>query len=188
MPTLLTGDFIVVNKFTYGIRLPITDQKIIDLGSPERGDVVVFRYPGNPSTPFIKRIVGLPGDTVRYDFKRKIVFLNGDEVSQDAKGTYVGKGSGRGMTGASVKLERLDTADHQILVQPDFRSGPTPWGEWVVPDGHYFVMGDNRDNSRDSRSWGFVPDDNLIGKAFRIWLNLDWGHGFDWKRIGQAIR
>ncbi|MEM7252426.1 MAG: signal peptidase I [Pseudomonadota bacterium] len=187
MPTLLTGDFIVVNKFSYGIRLPITDEKVIEIGEPVRGDVVVFRYPGDPSTPFIKRVVGIPGDNIRYDFKGKVIYVNGKPAEQTEKGKYVGKGSGRGMTGAGIFSERLGDIDHDILVQPDFRRGPGAWGEWDVPSGHYFVMGDNRDNSRDSRSWGFVPDENLIGRAFRIWLNLDWGHGFDWRRIGRAI-
>ena len=182
MPTLLTGDFILVNKFDYGIRLPVLDTKIVDIGLPERGDVVVFRFPDDPATPFIKRVVGVPGDRIGY--YDKVLYVNDEPMDQSPVGRYVGSGSGTVMSGASLRVERLPGADHQILVQPAARSVQ---GEVVVPEGHYFVLGDNRDNSRDSRYWGTVPVDLLIGKAFRIWMNWDFGHGIDWKRIGKSI-
>jgi len=186
MPTLLTGDFILVNKFTYGIRLPIVDKKIIDIGSPKRGDVVVFRAPPDPATPYIKRIIGLPGDAITY--KNKTVYINGVKVIQKPLGVYTGVQSGANMTG-SIRLRELLPGDpHDILIEPDApRRGE---GRTVVPAGHYLVLGDNRDNSLDSRFWGFVPDENLIGKAFGIWLHLDWNYqldGLNLSRIGKSI-
>ena len=183
MPTLLTGDFILVNKFSYGIRLPVLDRKVIGVGAPERGDVVVFRAPMDPATPFIKRIVGLPGDEVMY--RNKSVYINGEQVPQQLIGRYTGVGSGAGMSGASQRLELLDGAPHEILVRGN-GAGPGE-GRAVVPQGHYFVLGDNRDNSHDSRFWGTVPDELLIGKAFGIWFNWDWGHGINFRRIGNGI-
>ena len=183
MPTLLVGDFILVNKFTYGIRLPVIDIKVVDVGRPQRGDVVVFRYPEDPSVPFIKRVVGLPGDRVGY--YNKILYINGQPVPQEPIGVYHGTGSGAVMTGAEVKRELLQPATHDILVQA---GAPSLEGETVVPEGRYFVMGDNRDNSRDSRYWGTVPDRNLIGKAFLIWFSWDWGGSeLHWERIGDSI-
>jgi signal peptidase I len=183
MPTLLTGDFILVNKFTYGVRLPVLDRKIIELGEPRRGDVVVFRAPQDPSTPFIKRVVGLPGDEIRY--YRKTLYVNGERVSQVREGRYTGVGSGANMTGASLRRELLDDAPHEILVRQE--TGGIGEGRWVVPGNSYFVLGDNRDNSHDSRFWGFVPDRMLVGKAFMIWFNWDWGHGIAFGRIGDGV-
>jgi signal peptidase I len=189
MPTLLTGDFILVNKFTYGIRLPVLDRKILELGAPERGDVVVFRAPPEPSTPFIKRVVGLPGDEIRY--KEKVLYVNGRRVAQEQIGTYSGVGSGAEMSGTSLRQELLPDAPHEILIRQLPRGlrafPPAHPDRWVVPQGHYFVLGDNRDHSHDSRFWGFVPDENLVGKAFVIWFNWDWGHGIDAGRIGDSI-
>lgn len=186
MPTLLVGDFILVNKFVYGIRLPVSDKKIFEVSTPQRGDVVVFRFPEDPSTPFIKRVVGLPGDRIAY--YNKVLYINGQQADQRIIGTYTGHGSGAGMTGASLRQETLERAQgsmtHPILVQPGY---PSIDGKTVVPEGHYFVLGDNRDNSRDSRYWGTVDDDLLIGKAFSIWMNWDLGHGIDWQRIGTSI-
>ena len=182
MPTLLTGDFILVNKFNYGIRLPVLDTKIVDVGLPERGDVVVFRFPGDPSTPFIKRVVGVAGDRIAY--YDKVLYVNDKPMVQSPIGRYVGVGSGAVMSGASLRLEQLADVEHHILVQPEAH---TVQGTAVIPEGNYFVMGDNRDNSRDSRYWGTVSDELLIGKAFRIWMNWDFGHGIDWKRIGKSI-
>ena len=182
MPTLLTGDFILVNKFDYGIRLPVVDTKVVDLGLPERGDVVVFRFPEDPSTPFIKRVVGVPGDRIGYH--DKVLYVNDEPMEQSPVGRYAGVGSGAVMNGASLRVEQLGGVEHQILVQPGAHSVQ---GSAVVPEGHYFVLGDNRDNSRDSRYWGTVSEDLLIGKAFRIWMNWDFGHGVDWSRIGKSI-
>ena len=182
MPTLLTGDFILVNKFDYGIRLPVLDVKVLDVGAPERGDVMVFRYPEDPSTPFIKRVVGVPGDHIGY--YGKILYVNGEPMEQSPVGRYAGTGSGAVMNGASLRLEQLDGAGHHILIRNEAH---TVQGDAVVPEGHYFVLGDNRDNSRDSRYWGTVPEELLVGKAFRIWMNWDFGHGIDWKRIGKRI-
>lgn len=186
MPTLLTGDFILVNKFGYGIRLPVTDTKVIALGEPERGDVVVFRYPENPREDYIKRVVGLPGDVVEY--RNKVLRVNGEFVAAVREGAYVGVGSGREMTGAETFSEQLGEVNHKILIDPRVQRGSVGEGSWTVPDGHYFVMGDNRDNSLDSRYWGFVPEKNLVGKAFFIWMNWDGKNGgIDFSRLGTVI-
>ncbi len=184
MPTLLVGDFILVNKYDYGIRLPVLNTKIIDIGEPKRGDVVVFRYPKDPSVDYIKRVVGLPGDRIGY--YNKILHINGKPVAQVPAGVYVGKGSGVSMSGAGERQEQLGDVQHQILVMP---RTPGLEGEYVVPDNEYFVMGDNRDNSNDSRYWGTVPEQNLVGKAFRIWMNWDSANGgIEWDRIGRKIQ
>ncbi|MGB5259460.1 MAG: signal peptidase I [Gammaproteobacteria bacterium] len=183
MPTLLVGDFILVNKFSYGIRLPVLDSKIIEIGEPQRGDVVVFRYPKDPAVDYIKRVVGLPGDRVGYF--NKVVYINGEAIGQVPAGVYIGKGSGISMSGASKRTEQLDGVRHDILVMT---RTPGMEGEFVVPEGEYFVMGDNRDNSNDSRFWGAVPEANLVGKAFRIWMNWDSANGgVDFGRIGTKI-
>ena len=183
MPTLLVGDFILVNKFAYGIRLPVMNNKVIEIGEPLRGDVVVFRYPKDPTVDYIKRVVGLPGDRVGYF--NKVVYINGEAIGQVPAGIYVGKGSGISMSGASKRSEQLNGVQHDILVM---QRSPGLEGEFVVPDGEYFVMGDNRDNSNDSRFWGSVPEANLVGKAFRIWMNWDSaGGGVDFGRIGTKI-
>lgn len=180
IPTLLVGDFILVNKFTYGLRLPVTNHRFVALGTPARGDVVVFRYPEDPSTPFIKRIVGLPGDTISYRDKR--VLVNGEQVPYAEQGQFLGVKSAAMHTGAELLTETLGAHRHDIIVTP---GAPAFDAEFQVPAGQYFVLGDNRDNSRDSRYWGFVPDENLIGKAFFIWMN--WDRGPDFGRIGQGI-
>lgn len=180
IPTLLVGDFILVNKFGYGIRLPVINRKIIEIGDPARGDVVVFRYPEDPSTPFIKRVVGLPGDRIQY--KEKRLYVNGEPVAYDAAGTYVGVKSAVMHTGAEKYAEHLGEHPHDIIITP--RAYSFDW-EGTVPEHSYFVLGDNRDNSRDSRFWGFVPDENLIGRAFIIWMN--WDKGIDTSRIGTRI-
>lgn len=183
MPTLLTGDFILVNKFSYGLRLPVLNSKFIDIGSPHRGDVVVFRSPEKPDEDYIKRVVGVPGDRVQYRNKR--VFINGEEMPQEEVGKYRGVGSGVQMTGTVHLTENLSGTDHSILV--DTRRLSRTIDE-VIPEGQYFVMGDNRDYSNDSRFWGTVPEENLVGKAFLIWFYYDFqADGIDWKRIGSAI-
>ncbi|MBS7458612.1 signal peptidase I [Coralloluteibacterium stylophorae] len=195
MPTLLTGDFILVNKFAYGLRLPVSKQKVVELGEPERGDVVVFRFPGNgPNDPtkgvdYIKRVVGLPGDTVSFA-EDHTLSVNGKPVTTQPIGPYEGAGASRDMAGALVNRVTLGDHSHRSL-QIYRYSDPRLVGTWTVPAGHYFAMGDNRDNSEDSRVWGFVPEENLVGKAFFIWLNCKgWfcSEGFDASRIGDTIR
>ena len=183
MPTLLIGDFILVNKYDYGIRLPVLNTKIISNHTPKRGDVIVFRYPEDPSIPFIKRVIGVPGDVLKYD--NKVLYINGIPMKQTDIGKFTGVGSGKVMDGVELKEELLGKVDHEILVDPYRFSGTI---EVAVPKGKYFVMGDNRDNSKDSRYWGFVPDNNLIGHAFLIWMNWDLKNGgIDWKRIGTIF-
>jgi signal peptidase I len=182
IPTLQVGDFILVNKYAYGIRLPIVNKKIMDVGEPQRGDVMVFRYPEDPSLDYIKRVVGLPGDRIRYTGKR--LWVNGKEVPLDAIGDYINP---ERVSVARQFAETLNGHQHRIIVENDAPPMPPfvhqfPYREkctytmdgleCTVPSGHYFLMGDNRDNSSDSRVWGFVPDENIVGKAFFIWLNL----------------
>lgn len=184
MPTLLIGDFILVNKFSYGIRLPVLHSKIIELNKPKRGDVAVFRYPKNPSVNYIKRIIGLPGDKIIY-YNKKII-INGKPAKQVSLGYYQGVGQGKNMTGTERISEALPLVKHDILLQNEIASMK---GVFVVPAGHYFVVGDNRDNSNDSRYWGTVPEENLLGKAVYIWMNWDWQHhGINFARIGMVIK
>ena len=186
IPTLLVGDFILVNKYAYGLRLPVLNTKFADIGDPERGDVVVFRYPVDPKINFIKRLVGLPGDTVVY--RNKQLFINGDPIDYESHGNY---------SSAEVKCtiprpdaekltEVLGDVSHSILLHAGSGSRD---GQWVVPEGHYFMMGDNRDRSNDSREWGFVPAENLMGRAVGIWLNFDYTKGCgDFSRVGDSIK
>jgi len=189
VPTLLVGDFILVNKFDYGIRLPLLNKKIIDIGSPQRGDVMVFRYPMDPSLDYIKRVVGLPGDKVVY--RNKHLNINGVDMPQSRVGDYLDK---ERLYYTPRYVETLGNVRHDILVDNDAapfvaQTMQYPYREnchynaegfsCVVPPGHYFMMGDNRDNSQDSRVWGFVPDENIVGRAFFIWFNFS-----DLKRIG----
>jgi signal peptidase I len=184
MPTLLVGDFILVNKFTYGIRLPVLNTKIIELNEPERGDIVVFRFPKNPEVDYIKRVVGLPGDRISY--YNKTVTVNGKVAGQVSLGSYQGVGQGKNMTGAEHFVEDLAGVEHSILVKHGL---PSVEGVFVIPKGQYFVMGDNRDNSNDSRYWGTVPEENLVGKAFFIWMSWDWQHkGIGFDRIGTNLK
>jgi len=168
MPTLLIGDFILVNKYEYGLRLPVLNTKIVELGVPKRGDIIVFRYPENPSIPFIKRVVGLPGDRIAY--YDKTLYINGVSMTQILKGRYDAHGSGMMMDGVSLRTEILENVEHDILIDPN---RPSQQLETIIPEGHYFVLGDNRDNSKDSRFWGYVPDENLVGRAFMIWMNWE---------------
>ena len=182
MPTLLEGDFIFVNKFAYGLRLPVLNTKIVEIGEPERGDVVVFRLPSDPAVNYIKRVVGLPGDVVEYDARRKRLAINGEQVAVERVGEYAEE------FGYEIWREMLGEAEHELLLA---RGGQSKGGEFVVPEGHYFVMGDNRDNSRDSRYEGveFIPEDHLVGRAVAIWMSWRGPSegGPRWNRIGQGI-
>jgi signal peptidase I len=193
-PTLLVGDFILVNKYTYGIRLPVVNRKVVEVNPIRRGDVVVFRYPADPTVDYIKRVVGTPGDKIAYRGKRLTV--NGEVVPVQSSGFY---------TDAELNylrlptfLEKLGAAPHQMMIVP--AQPPVDLAQvrqfahrdnceynddgfsCTVPEGHYFMMGDNRDQSSDSRYWGFVPDDHIKGRAFLVWMNFG-----DFKRIGNGI-
>ena len=158
MPTLLIGDFILVNKYDYGLRLPVIHNKFYENNIPSRGDVVVFRYPENPKIPYIKRVIGLPGDKIAY--YNKTLYINDVLAEQTTNGDYFAFGSGITMKGSLLISEDLGNINHEILIDPERNSL-----EFVtrVPDSHYFVLGDNRDNSYDSRFWGFVPDYHILG-------------------------
>lgn len=182
LPTLHIGDFILVNKFAYGIRLPVINTKILEVSKPQRGDVFVFRFPKNPKIDYIKRVVGLPGDKIGYF--NKTVYINGKAVEQQVKSKDI---SLEGLIPERSKLltEKLGDKEHDLLIDPDRRLVE---GEMLVPEGHYFAMGDNRDNSNDSRFWGAVPEENLVGKAFFIWMSWDWNAGgIVWNRLGNSI-
>ncbi|MDC1449985.1 signal peptidase I [Candidatus Thioglobus sp.] len=187
MPTLLTGDFIIVNKFDYGLRLPITNTKLVEFSSPNRGDVIVFRYPNYEKTPgysgvdFIKRIVALPGDVISY--KKDQLIVNGKSVEVKKIGPYVGVDSGKSMNNYRLTREIFDSSGHDILLNPKGHSKELV--EITIPQGHYFVMGDNRSHSSDSRFWGFVPEDYIIGRAIGIWMHWDWNFNtMQFSRIG----
>ena len=203
-PTLVVGDFILVNKFTYGIRLPIVEKKIFPIGDPERGDVVVFRYPVNPSQDFIKRVIGVGGDHVVYRDKKLTV--NGRPWPQRRDGTYSYlEGLRFETTERRIEEGRGDTPRRYAIAvnpqAPTVQPGgvrPFPGREnceynergfrCKVPSGHYFMMGDNRDASDDSRYWGFVPDDHIRGRAFFIWFNWDDIAVLTFDRVGSSIR
>ena len=188
MPTLLAGDYILVNKFTYGLRVPILNNTFINVNKPSRGDVFVFHYPPEPSIDYIKRVVGLPGDRISYQDKR--LTINGKLLDVQDMGSYEYVMSGLNIVTAKQYKEQLGSVQHSILIHDivgnyDADAIGAKFAnneEIVVPAGHYLAMGDNRDNSSDSRVWGFVPERNLVGKAFFIWMNFDQG-----SRIGNAI-
>ena len=215
MPTLQDGDFILVNKFAYGLRLPVLNKKIVSLGEPGRGDVVVFRWPPDPKVNYIKRVVGLPGDRVKVISDR--IYVNDVPLEEKDLGRY-SDGCYQNM-----RLAEVHTGDHVHHTlscrTPDFLGAPEvpscdrdigrsyactetdpplslpgmtdrgDYEEMTVPDGHYLMIGDNRDNSEDGRYWGFVPEENLVGGARRVWFNFDWERDskINWGRIGERI-
>ncbi len=187
MPTLLVGDFILVEKYAYGLKDPVWRKQLVETGKPERGDVVVFKYPPNPSIDYIKRVVGLPGDIVRYSSQKEIcIQTQQDKTCQPVPLSNVIESEFVQNRVPLIQLdEQLGEQAHSILVNPlrmdnvrDYhpRAGVN---EWMVPAGHYFVMGDNRDNSADSRFWGFVPEENLVGKAVAIWISFEFERSAD---------
>lgn len=197
LPTLEIGDFILVNKFNYGLRLPIAHTKILPINEPERGDVVVFRYPPDPSINYIKRLIGLPGDKIVY--RNQTLYVNDQEIESVSMADYIEQGK----TQPQYRLEQsIQTAgaDSPSVKYSTLLSKFSPSnynaGEWLVPDGHYFMMGDNRDNSADSRSrdFTFVPDKNIVGEAFFVWMSFGTATGggglfdIDSERIGTDIK
>jgi signal peptidase I len=193
MPTLLVGDFILVEKYTYGLKDPVTRTKFWDMGSPERGDIVVFKYPPEPQLDYIKRVVGLPGDRIFYR-QKQITVVPACPSGQDCAKPYIvpmqqvdNDEFVQNMVPLNRFVEQLGEAQHEILQHPILAASPsqfyrqpgTAMDEWVVPQNSYFVLGDNRDNSRDSRFWGFVSDEHLVGKATAIWISFEFERGSD---------
>lgn len=228
MPTLLVGDFILVEKFSYGLKDPVTQTTLLKTGKPKRGDIVVFKYPKDPSIDFVKRVIGLPGDKIIYDPEQKklriypncsisncirmleiiypslkmskwALFFNIDSMVKTQKGSYtipLDKPVPNNALRQAERIEKLDDIFHEILVIPQiytksyYQQPGLEENEWIVPPKHYFMMGDNRDNSADSRMWGFVPEKNLVGRAVIIWFSLDkhegeWPTGVRLNRIGE---
>lgn len=180
MPGLIDGDFIFVSKFAYGLRLPVTNAELFSTGHPQRGDVIVFRLPRDPSVHYVKRLIGLPGDHVAVSNNQ--VFVNGEPFRLKPDGIY----RGERFTGADLSLERIGDREHVVMIAANLRS--TDY-ETTVPPGEYFFMGDNRNDSEDSRfgAVGFVPEKNLVGRADRIWLNWNFPHWPDFRRVGTKI-
>lgn len=192
LPTLEVGDFILVNKYQYGIRLPVLHQKIIEVDSPKRGDIMVFRWPKDNKTNYIKRVIGLPGDTIEY--RNKQLYINGVRIESAAAGSYtpfpINQRSARALNRFTQMVPAAAAADavqYSILIDNYERAKINK--KLTVPEGHYFMLGDNRDHSLDSRFWGFVPDKNIVGKAFFVWFhyNNNPGGGFKFSRVGEEI-
>jgi len=196
VPTLVVGDFILVNKFNYGVRLPVINKKIVDVNLPQRGDVMVFRYPEDPAKDFIKRVVGIPGDKIVYKNKRLVI--NDQPIPTEQLDSQTRVDDRLAFQSYDVVREKLGTKPHLSYLDPRMpgvrlggvREFPNRANcaynddqmTCTVPAGHYFMMGDNRDNSEDSRYWGFVPEENIVGKAVLVWMNFG-----SMKRIGTSI-
>ncbi|MBN1684149.1 MAG: signal peptidase I [Gammaproteobacteria bacterium] len=183
-PTVLPGDFLLVNQFIYGLRLPVLNTKILNISEPKRGDIVVFRFPAKPSVNYVKRVIGLPGDHIIY--KNKKLTINGKIVPQKFIKNGFDFEPPHEYIPVKIEQENLEEKKYHIQIRP--KNGEDANYDFVVPDDAYFMMGDNRDNSGDSRYWGFVPEKDLVGKAFMIWMS--WG-GFQdwirWHRIGNRL-
>jgi signal peptidase I len=183
-PTLLIGDFVLVNKFDYGVRLPVIHKKISAVDEPKRGDIFVFRYPPNPSVNFIKRVIGLPGDHIKY--VDKVLYINGEKIPQEFKEDTKRVDEEGHSQDVLVKEEDLMGVKHAIY-QNKNQEGDN-FEDIVVPPGMYFAMGDNRDDSADSRYWGFVPEQNIVGKAVLVWMSWDSAiHNIRWHRLFKSI-
>jgi len=186
IPSLEIGDFILVKKYAYGVRLPVIHKKILDVTKPERGDVVVFRYPPQPEINYIKRLIGLPGDIIEWSDDKKLT-INGKAVKYQSIEKHPVKDDSGIVNNIPQQTETLPNGEnHNVIIYPQSATA----GKWQVPAGHYFMMGDNRDNSSDSRFWGFVPEENLVGKASFVWMHWNWlehGDGFQASRIGSAV-
>lgn len=182
-PTLLPGDFILANKFTYGLRLPVLHTKIWSVHEPVTGQIAVLRFPPDPSIDYIKRIIGVPGDKISYI--DKVVYINGVMQPQAAVGTAVDSDEQGNSWPVEIRSELINGIKHDIYIRDDM---PAQDFTLVVPPGNYFVMGDNRDDSYDSRYWGFVPEENFVGKAFFVWLSVDMQqYKIRWNRIGTIV-
>lgn len=179
-PTLRVGDFVAVNKFAYGLRLPVLETKILDIAKPKPGEIAVFRWPPDPSYDFIKRVIGVGGDKISYH--NKVLTINGQEAKQHFVEYTVDESSG---SPVAKYRENLNGMEHDIYIRPNV---PANDFDVVVPEGQYFMMGDNRDDSADSRFWGFVDDANLRGKAFMVWMSWNGNtYGVRWSRIGKKL-
>lgn len=182
-PTLRVGDFLVVNKFSYGVKDPIWQNTLIETGKPENGDIIVFKAPKQPNVDYIKRVIGVGGDKVKYDSATQSLTVTHPDGSVKVFQYENAKPNADFFYNGEMQIEKTEIGDitHQILNNPMplnyepylYKQEGQAVGEWVVPEGHYFVMGDNRDNSEDSRFWGFVPEKNVVGKATFIWLSIN---------------
>jgi signal peptidase I len=179
-PTLLVGDFLAVNKFAYGLRLPVWEKKIIPVADPKKGEIAVFRWPPDPSYDYIKRVIGVPGDKISYH--NKVLTINGKEIKQTFVEYTTDPSSGKAV---AKYRENLNGVEHDIFIRPD---SPAEDFTVEVPKGHYFMMGDNRDDSADSRFWGFTAEKYLRGRAFLIWMSWNGKNAtIRWSRIGRLI-
>ncbi len=193
-PTVIPGDFLMVSKFSYGLRIPVWRTTILPIGKPKRGDIVVFHWPVNPQEYLIKRVIGLPGDKINYE--NRVLTINGKKMSQTFISNNMYGDAGDKKWPVRKMQENLDGVKHFIYVCKTSETlcpghDSLNFTNLVVPKGEYFMMGDNRDDSDDSRYWGFVPEKDLVGKADFIWLswnsNANWLHKIRWQRIGDKV-